>query len=157
MSRFRVGSGYDSHRLAEGRRLVLCGLTIPHDRGLQGHSDADCPVHAVIDALLGALALGDIGKFFPDTDSAYKDADSMELLKIVLNNPAFSSWAISNLDITIIADKPKLAPYIESMREKLSGAMKLDLSCISIKAKTSEKLVPDAVQCHAAVLLEYIP
>ena len=108
----RIGQGYDSHRLTQGRDLILCGVRIPFELGLAGHSDADAPVHALIDALLGALALGDIGHRFPDTDPRWSGADSLELLRQTLADPAFSGWRIGNIDLTIIAQKPKLAPHI---------------------------------------------
>ena len=134
----RIGQGYDSHRFAPDRTLILCGVKIPFELGLAGHSDADAPVHAVIDALLGALALGDIGRFFPDSDPRWKGADSMELLRQTLAMPAFSEWQAGNVDLTIIAQKPKLAPFIESMRRNLAEAMTLPLDCVSVKAKTNE-------------------
>ena len=116
----RIGQGYDSHRFEEGRPLILCGENIPSEKGLSGHSDADAPVHALIDALLGALALGDIGHFFPDTDPQWKGADSMELLKKVLTHEAFAVWQVNNVDFTIITQKPKLAPHLYSMRDRKS-------------------------------------
>lgn len=137
---FRIGQGYDSHRFEAGRRLVLCGEAIPYEKGLAGHSDADAPVHALIDALLGALALGDIGHFFPDTDMQWKDADSLVLLKQVLEHEAFRSWKVNNIDMTVITERPKLFPYIEAMRRNLASVLHIDISCVSIKAKSNEKM-----------------
>ena len=134
----RIGQGYDSHRFVPSRSLILCGAEIPFELGLAGHSDADAPVHALIDALLGALALGDIGHFFPDTDPRWKDADSLKLLQLTLENPAFAGWKVGNVDLTVIAQKPKLAPYIDAMRRNLVAAMNLPPDRISIKAKTNE-------------------
>ena len=136
----RIGQGYDVHRLTPNRKLVLCGVEIAHDKGLLGHSDADVAVHAVIDALLGALALGDIGKWFPDSDNAYKDADSMQLLQMVLNSDTFKNQLLGNLDLTIIAQEPKLAGYIQQMRLNLSSAFQCQLDRISVKATTTEQL-----------------
>lgn len=152
---FRIGSGYDSHRFAPGRKLVLCGQVIDHPAGLLGHSDADAPVHALIDAILGALAMGDIGRLFPDNDPAYKDADSIKLLEEVLRR--IDGWEVGNADLTIVTEKPKLAPFIDVMRQKLADALKIDVSRISIKAKTAEKLGPvgagEALEAYAAVLM----
>lgn len=154
---FRIGSGYDSHRLADGRDLILCGVRIPWHKGLLGHSDADAPVHALIDAILGALALGDIGKHFPDSDPAYKGADSLELLKQTLALPELQDWAIGNLDITIIAQAPKLAPHIEGMRKNLADVLNISIDQVSVKAKTAEHLGPvgagESMEAHAAVLM----
>ena len=152
---FRIGSGYDSHRFAPGRKLVLCGQVIDHPAGLLGHSDADAPVHALIDAILGALAMGDIGRLFPDNDPAYKGADSIKLLEEVLRR--IDGWEVGNADLTIVTEKPKLAPFIDIMRQKLADALKIDVSRISIKAKTAEKLGPvgagEALEAYAAVLM----
>lgn len=152
----RIGHGYDVHRLVEGRRLVLCGADIPSERGLLGHSDADVAVHAVMDAVLGALALGDIGKLFPDNDERYKDADSMLLLDEVIGLMRRSGFSLGNLDVTIIAEHPKLAPYIPQMRGNLSAAFSADLSQISVKATTEEGLglAGGGIGAHAVVLLE---
>lgn len=136
----RIGFGYDVHRLVEGRRLILCGVEIPCELGLLGHSDADVAVHALMDAILGALALGDIGKLFPDNDPKYKDADSMELLRVVIEKMRGEGYSLGNLDITIIAERPKLAPYIQKMRESLAGAFGFELSRVSVKATTEEGL-----------------
>ena len=140
MTDFRVGQGFDVHRLVEERTLILCGVEIPYEKGLLGHSDADVAIHALIDALLGALALGDIGELFPDNDAQWKGADSTELLKKVLALPAFQEWRISNLDITIIAQKPKLAPYKKAMQQRMAQVMALEEDRIAIKATTTEKL-----------------
>ena len=140
MTDFRVGQGFDVHRLVEERKLILCGVEIPYEKGLLGHSDADVAIHALIDALLGALALGDIGELFPDNDAQWKGADSTELLKKVLALPAFQEWQISNLDITIIAQKPKLAPYKKAMQQRMAQVMALKEDRIAIKATTTEKL-----------------
>ena len=140
MTDFRVGQGFDVHRLVEERKLILCGVEIPYEKGLLGHSDADVAIHALIDALLGALALGDIGELFPDNDAQWKGADSTELLKKVLALPAFQEWRISNLDITIIAQKPKLAPYKKAMQQRMAQVMALEEERIAIKATTTEKL-----------------
>ena len=140
MTDFRIGKGYDVHRFAEERKLILCGVEIPYEKGLLGHSDADVAVHALMDAILGALALGDIGMHFPDQDPAYLNADSMKLLERVLALPELSGWQVVNLDLTIIAQKPKLAPYRESMRTSLAKTMNLSLDRVSVKATTTEKL-----------------
>ena len=136
----RVGIGYDVHRLVEERPLILGGVKIKHLLGLQGHSDADVLVHAIIDALLGALALGDIGKHFPDTEGAYKDCDSLQLLKIVGQLVAEKGYRVNNIDSTIIAQAPKLAPYIEIMVENIRRTLDLSGDCVSVKATTEEGL-----------------
>ena len=137
---FRIGQGYDVHRLVPGRELVLCGVKIPHSTGLLGHSDADVAVHALMDALIGALALGDIGGFFPDTDPAYAGADSMKLLEQVLADPRVRDWRVENLDLTIVAQKPRLLPYRETMRQNLAVALRICVGQVSVKATTTEKL-----------------
>ena len=137
---FRVGHGFDVHRLTENRKLILCGVEIPYELGLLGHSDADVAIHALIDALLGALALGDIGELFPDNDAKWKGADSTELLKKVLALPQFKEWQISNADITIVAQKPKLAPYKKAMQQRMAEIMGLVPDRIAVKATTTEKL-----------------
>lgn len=151
----RIGTGYDVHRLTAGRRLVLCGVEIPSELGLLGHSDADVAVHALMDAILGALALGDIGKLFPDSDPAYKGADSMKLLAHVISLMADRGYSLGNLDITIIAERPKLARYIQDMRTSLSAAFGCDISRVSVKATTEEGLglAGDGIGAQAAVLL----
>ena len=136
----RIGHGYDVHRLKEGRRLILGGVDIPFEQGLDGHSDADVLVHAVMDAMLGALALGDIGKHFPDTDPAYKGADSIELLRQVGSIIASHGYRVGNIDSTICAQRPKLAPFIDKMRENIAHALEIDISQVSVKATTEEKL-----------------
>ena len=140
LSKIRIGQGYDVHRLVEGRRLILGGVDIPHTKGLDGHSDADVLAHAIADALLGAAALGDIGKHFPDTDPAYKGADSLKLLSRVTEILSDHGFAVSNVDATVIAQAPKLAPHIEKMRENLAAAMGLPVDRVSVKATTEEKL-----------------
>lgn len=136
----RIGSGYDVHRLVEGRRLVLCGVTIEHSLGLLGHSDADVAIHALCDALLGAAALGDIGKHFPDTDPRYSGADSRVLLRDVVALLADRGFAVGNVDLTIMAQAPKLAPHIESMRRNLAADLGITLDRVSVKATTTEHL-----------------
>lgn len=152
----RVGHGYDVHRFAEGRRLVLCGVEISSERGLLGHSDADVAAHAVMDAVLGALALGDIGKLFPDTDPKYENADSMKLLDEVVKIMQKEGFMLGNLDVIIIAEDPKLAPYIDKMRGNLAAAFGCDVSAISVKATTEEGLGLGGmgIGAHAAVLIE---
>lgn len=138
--KFRIGHGYDVHQLVEGRKLIIGGVDIPYEKGLLGHSDADVLVHAVIDSLFGAAALGDIGTHFPDTSSDYKDADSIELLKACCNILYEKGYSVSNVDATVIAQKPKLKPYIEDMRKNIAAAMGVDTDCVSVKATTEEKL-----------------
>ncbi|WP_459765298.1 2-C-methyl-D-erythritol 2,4-cyclodiphosphate synthase [Alkaliphilus crotonatoxidans] len=134
----RVGLGYDVHRLVVGRKLILGGVDIPYDKGLLGHSDADVLLHAIKDALLGAAALGDIGRHFPDTDVRYKDSDSLELLKKVKQLLETKGYQVNNVDATIIAERPKMAPYIQDMRENVAQALKIDVDRINIKATTTE-------------------
>ena len=140
MTDVRVGNGIDVHRLVPGRRLFLCGIEIPCDLGLEGHSDADVALHALIDALLGALALGDIGEHFPDDDPAYLGADSRELLCRIRRLPEFRDWSIGNIDLTVVAQKPKLASYREAMRRSIADVLDVDLSRVSVKATTTERL-----------------
>ena len=137
---FRIGHGYDVHRLVENRKLILGGVEIPYEKGLLGHSDADVLLHAVSDALLGALALGDIGKHFPDTDPAYAGADSLKLLELVVEKVQEQGYTVGNLDATVLCQKPKLAPYISSMREKIAAACGVSAEQVSVKATTEEKL-----------------
>ncbi len=137
---FRIGHGYDVHRLVENRKLILGGVEIPYEKGLLGHSDADVLLHAVYDALLGALALGDIGKHFPDTDPAYAGADSLKLLELVVEKVREQGYAVGNLDATVLCQKPKLAPYIGCMREKIAAACSVSAEQVSVKATTEEKL-----------------
>lgn len=152
----RIGHGYDVHRLVPGRKLILGGVNIPYEKGLDGHSDADVLVHAVMDALLGAAALGDIGKLFPDTDGRYLGADSIALLREVKGR--LMGYAISNIDATIIAQRPKLAPHIDAMRQNIAGALSLDVSQVSVKATTEEHLgftgTGEGIAAHAVCLLE---
>lgn len=136
----RIGIGYDVHKLVKDRKLIIGGLDIPHDLGLDGHSDADVLTHAIMDSLIGALALGDIGKHFPDTDDEYKDISSIELLKKVYELINDRGYKIENIDSVIAAQKPKLAPFIENMRKNLSDVLNTDIENISVKATTTEKL-----------------
>ena len=153
----RIGQGYDSHRLTEGRALILGGVKIPHERGLLGHSDADCLLHAVIDALYGAAALGDIGTHFPDTDPKWKDADSLALLRAA-GEEVSRDYKIQNIDATVLAQKPKMAPHIPRMRENIAGALGISVSQVSVKAKTNEKMDAvgreEGIVCMAVCLLE---
>lgn len=157
---FRIGHGYDVHKLAEGRKLILGGADIPHNKGLLGHSDADVLVHAVMDSMLGALALGDIGKHFPDTDEKYSGADSMKLLAEVTEICRKNGYAVGNIDATVIAQAPKLAPYIESMRRNIAEVCGCDVSQISVKATTEEKLgftgEKLGISAHAVCIMEKI-
>lgn len=154
----RIGHGYDVHRLVEGRRLILGGVEIEHTLGLLGHSDADVLLHAIADALLGACAMGDIGGMFPDTDEKWKDADSLKLLEAVVERVADAGYIIENIDATVIAQKPKLMPYIEAMRQNIAAACHADISQISVKATTEEKLGftgrEEGIAAHAVVLLK---
>ena len=154
----RIGHGMDVHRLVEDRKLVLCGVEVPHTLGLLGHSDADVATHALMDALLGALALGDIGKLFPDTDEQYRGADSIELLKHVYAVIREKGWQLGNADVTIVAQKPKLRPYIDAMRARLAEAMGVDVEQISVKATTTEKMgfegEEKGISAHAVCLIE---
>lgn len=136
----RIGQGYDVHRLTAGRKLILGGIEIPHPTGLLGHSDADVLVHAIMDALLGAAALGDIGKLFPDSDPEYEGADSLKLASRVAEVLRENGYSIGNIDSTIIAQKPKLAPYIEKMRENIAAALNIPVGSVSVKATTEERL-----------------
>jgi len=142
MNEFRIGQGYDIHRLVEGRKLILAGVEIPFEKGLDGHSDADVVAHVLMDSLLGAAALPDIGTHFPDTDPAYKNADSMKLLKQVSMMVRDKGYSIGNIDITIIAELPKLSPHIISMRENIAEVLMVKSDIISVKATTNEKLGP---------------
>ena len=154
----RIGHGYDVHRLVEGRDLILGGVNIPYKLGLDGHSDADVLLHAVSDALLGAAGLGDIGKHFPDTDPRYKGADSLKLLEIVGQKVANAGYRVSNIDVTMIAQAPKLRPHIETMEQNIAGALNLDVSRVNVKATTEERLgftgTGEGMSCHAVCLLE---
>ncbi len=154
---FRIGEGWDTHALVPGRKLIIGGVTVPHSTGLLGHSDADLLVHAVIDALLGAAGLGDIGSHFPDTDARFKGADSIALLRETGRLLAERGLRIGNIDSTVVAQAPKLAPYIPAMRQCLADALGLDLSRVNVKAKTAEKLGPVgqglSMEARAVVLL----
>ncbi|MBP3478346.1 MAG: 2-C-methyl-D-erythritol 2,4-cyclodiphosphate synthase [Oscillospiraceae bacterium] len=154
----RIGHGYDVHRLVEGRALILGGVHIPHHVGLDGHSDADVLLHAVMDALLGAAGLRDIGYHFPDTDMRYKGADSMELLGCVAQKIADAGYRVSNVDVTMIAQAPKLKPYIPQMMENVAAKLQIDVSRVNVKATTEEHLGftgnLDGMSCHAVCLLE---
>lgn len=158
MSKLRIGHGYDVHRLVEDRALILGGVSIPYEMGLLGHSDADVLTHAVMDALLGALALGDIGKHFPDSDPAYKGADSLMLLRHVAALLSAHGYVVGNVDATILAQRPKLAPYIPQMRERIATALGVDVDQISVKATTEEGLGFTGeglgIAAHAVCLLE---
>ena len=152
----RIGIGYDVHRLVPERKLILCGVEVPCELGLLGHSDADVAVHALMDAILGALAMGDIGKLFPDSDPQYKGADSMKLLAEVIRRMEGAGFRLGNLDLTIIAERPKLAKHIPAMRESLAAAFGGDISQVSVKATTEEGLglAGAGIGSQAAVLLE---
>ena len=154
----RIGHGYDVHRLVEGRALVLGGVRIPFEKGLDGHSDADVLTHAVMDALLGAAAMGDIGKLFPDTDDRYLGADSIALLREVDRRLTETGYRLGNLDVTVIAQRPKLAPYINQMRQNLAAALRTELQNVSVKATTEEHLgftgAGAGIAAHAVCLLE---
>jgi 2-C-methyl-D-erythritol 2,4-cyclodiphosphate synthase len=154
----RIGHGYDVHRLVEGRKLILGGVEIEYPLGLLGHSDADVLLHAVSDALLGAAGLRDIGYHFPDTDPNFKDANSLELLRIVGQKVVAAGYRISNIDVTMIAQAPKLKPHIETMQSNIAGALNLDVSRVNVKATTEEKLgftgSGEGMACHAVCLLD---
>ena len=153
----RIGTGYDVHKLTEGRDLVMGGVKIPYELGLAGHSDADVLVHAIMDALLGAAALGDIGLHFPDSDERYAGISSMLLLKEVKNKLEAAGFAVQNIDSTIIAQAPKMRPYIEQMRKNIAGACRLDISRVSVKATTEEGLgftgSEEGISAHAVTLI----
>ena len=136
----RIGIGYDVHKLVKNRKLIIGGVDIPYDLGLDGHSDADVLIHAIMDSLLGSLAMGDIGKFFPDTDSTFKDIDSMLLLKKVASFIDEKGYRVRNIDSVIIAQKPKMAPYIDSMRKRIADVLNIDLEQVGVKATTTEHL-----------------
>lgn len=160
MTNLRVGHGYDVHRLKTGCDLILGGLTIPYDRGLDGHSDADVLTHAIMDALLGAAAAGDIGKLFPDNDEAFRGISSLELLRHVKLHLAENNYKIVNVDATVIAQAPKLSPYREEMREKLAKVMEVGVDQVSVKATTEEHLgftgSGEGIAAHAVVLIERV-
>lgn len=154
----RIGHGYDVHRLAENRKCIIGGVDIPNGKGLLGHSDADVLTHAVMDSLLGAAALGDIGKLFPDNDDSFKNADSLKLAEIVGNKLTQNGYTIVNIDATVVAQSPKLSPYIDSMRENLATALHTDVNNISVKATTEEHLgftgEELGISAHAVCLIE---
>ncbi|TDM12030.1 2-C-methyl-D-erythritol 2,4-cyclodiphosphate synthase [Macrococcus lamae] len=154
---FRIGFGYDVHQLADDRKLIIGGLEIPHDQGLLGHSDADVLLHAITDAMLGAAALGDIGKLFPDTDAAFKDADSKILLQESYNEVTAKGYIIGNVDATIVAERPKFRPHIDEMRRIISELLAVDIDQVNIKATTSEKMGflgrEEGIAAQAVVLL----
>lgn len=153
----RIGHGYDVHRLTAGRKLIMGGVEIPWEKGLLGHSDADVLLHAIADALLGALAMGDIGKHFPDTDPAFKGADSIKLLEYVVNLISKQGYQVGNLDATIVAQQPKMAPHIPVMRENIARACGVEIDRINVKATTEEGLgftgIGEGISAHAVVLL----
>ena len=154
----RIGHGMDVHRLVEDRKLILCGVEVPHHLGLLGHSDADVATHALMDALLGALAMGDIGKLFPDTDERFRGADSIKLYQHVYSLIQQSGWKLVNADVTLVAQKPRLRPFIDQMRQRLADAIGADVDQISVKATTTEKMGFEGeergISAHAVVLLE---
>jgi 2-C-methyl-D-erythritol 2,4-cyclodiphosphate synthase len=154
----RIGEGYDAHRFEAGRKLVLGGVVIPHDRGLAAHSDGDAVIHALCDALLGAAALGDIGAHFPDTDAKFRNIDSRVLLRRVAELLLQKGYKISNVDVTVLAQAPKLAPYIAAMRANLAADLKLSVDAVSIKATTTEKMGfigrEEGIAVHAVALIE---
>lgn len=153
----RIGHGYDVHRLTENRKLILGGVEIPYEKGLLGHSDADVLLHAISDALLGAAAMGDIGHLFPDTDDRWKGADSLLLLKMVVKALKEKGYSVGNIDATVLAQAPKLAPYIEQMRSNIAEACSVDTDCISVKATTEEGLgftgAGQGIAAHAVALI----
>ena len=153
----RIGEGWDTHALVPGRRLVLGGVEIPYERGLLGHSDADALLHAITDAVLGAAGLGDIGRHFPDTDERFRGADSVVLLVEAVRRAREAGWQVANIDSTIVAQAPKLAPHIEAMRTRIAQALQLQTGQVNVKAKTAEKLGPvgmgQSIEARAVVLL----
>ena len=155
----RIGQGYDVHRLKEGRKLIIGGVEIPYEKGLDGHSDADVLLHAIMDALLGAAALGDIGLLFPDTDAQFAGADSLKLLQKVKDVLDERGYSICNIDATVIAQEPKLRPYIDTMRQNIAEALKMDVSQVSVKATTEEHLGftgrKEGIAAQAVVLIDF--
>ena len=158
--KFRIGNGYDIHRLVVGRKLIIGGVILkhPNNLGLDGHSDADVLTHSIMDALLGALSLGDIGKYFPPSNEKWKDANSLFLLSEVIQLVRKEGWEINNIDSVVVAERPKLKPYIDRMKKNISNILKINDSFIGIKATTNEKLGPEGreegISCHSVVLLE---
>ncbi len=158
-SHFRIGNGYDIHRLVNGRNLIIGGikLTHPNNLGLEGHSDADVLSHSIMDALLGALSLGDIGKFFPPSDEKWKNADSLFLLSEVMNLVRNEGWEVNNIDCVLVAERPKIMPHVNLMKKNISEILNIDSNLVGIKATTNEKLGPEGreegISCHSVVLL----
>ncbi|NCC86871.1 MAG: 2-C-methyl-D-erythritol 2,4-cyclodiphosphate synthase [Clostridia bacterium] len=156
----RIGHGYDVHRLVSGRKLIVGGVDIPYEQGLLGHSDADVLLHAVSDSILGAAALGDIGKLFPDSDAQFKDADSLKLLEIIVQRLKQKGYKIGNIDCTIIAQAPKMSPYIQKMRENIAGTCNIDIDSVNVKATTEERLgftgSGDGMSAHAVCIIDSI-
>ena len=158
--KFRIGNGYDIHRLVGGRKLIIGGVMLKHpdNLGLDGHSDADVLTHSIMDALLGALALGDIGKYFPPSDDKWKDADSLFLLSEVMKLIRKECWEINNIDSVVVAERPKIKPYLKKMKKNISNTLQIDDNLVGIKATTNEKLGPEGreegISCHSVVLLE---
>ena len=157
---FRIGNGYDIHKLTVGRNLIIGGIKLkhPNNLGLDGHSDADVLTHSIMDALLGALSLGDIGRYFPPSDEKWKNADSLELLSKVITLIRNKGWEVNNIDSVIVAERPKIKPYVELMKENISNILGIENSLIGIKATTNEKLGPEGreegISCHSVVLLQ---
>ena len=158
MEDFRIGFGYDSHRFEAGRRLVLGGVEIPGEAGLKGHSDADVVIHALIDAMLGAAVLGDIGSHFPDTDEKWRGADSARLLSSVVEEVSAAGWSVGNVDVTVVCERPKLRPHVEAMRARLAGLLGVAVGRVSVKGKTNEKMddvgAGVGIEVHAVCLLK---
>ena len=158
--KFRIGNGYDIHKLVKGRELIIGGVKLQHpdNLGLEGHSDADVLSHSIMDALLGALSLGDIGKYFPPSDSKWKDANSLLLLSKVIDLIRYEGWEINNIDSVIVAERPKIKPHVEIMKKNISDSLKIDQNFIGIKATTNEELGPEGreegISCHSVALLE---
>ena len=154
---FRIGEGWDCHALVTGRSLILGGVTVPHSHGLLGHSDADALLHAITDAVLGAAGLGDIGRHFPDTDPAFKGADSLALLSEAVRRVREAGWSVGNVDCTIVAQAPKMAPHIPAMRERIAQALGVEQEQVNVKAKTAEKMGPvgrgESIEARAVCLL----
>ena len=158
--KFRIGNGYDIHRLVEGRNLIIGGIKLHHpdNLGLEGHSDADVLTHSIMDALLGALSLGDIGKYFPPSDQKWKNVNSLLLLSKVIDLIRNQGWEVNNIDSVIVAERPKIKPFVNKMKKNISNTLKIDENFIGIKATTNEKLGPEGreegISCHSVVLLE---